>query len=175
MNADEDKQEIEGEETLASKFDESSEIYPLSSINIDKGGMSLFEIKRRCERGDIILNPDFQRNKVWDKNTKMCGNLLSILPSNVFPNKQLNIFYPQSIVTGRNIQSQCSQIINIGGKSSNKNLWSFKVDNTHKNFTNLHDRYLIIDNKIEIILTSGIDNLIDDSKDFTYIVRRHKQ
>lgn len=67
MNADEYRQEIEGEETLASEFDESSEIYPLSSINIEKGRMSLFEIKRRCERGDIILNPDFQRNKVWDK------------------------------------------------------------------------------------------------------------
>lgn len=92
-----------------------------------------------------------------------------------FPNKQLNIFYPQSIVAGQNIQSQCSQITKIGGKSSNKNLWSFKVDNTHQNFTNLHDRYLIIDNKIEIILTSGIDNLIDDFKDFTYIVRQIRQ
>lgn len=86
-----------------------------------------------------------------------------------FPNKQLNIFYPQSIVAGQNIQSQCSQIV------QNNSQWSFSPDRTHQNFTNLHDRYLIIDNKIEIILTSGIDNLIDDSKDFTYIVRRHKQ
>lgn len=92
-----------------------------------------------------------------------------------FPNKQLNIFYPQSIVAEQNIQPQCSQITKIGGKSSNKNLWSFKVDNTHQNFKNLHDRYLIIDNNIEIILTSGIDNFIDKSKDFTYIVRQHKQ
>ncbi len=86
-----------------------------------------------------------------------------------FPNKQLNIFYPQSIVAGQNIQSQCSQIV------QNNSQWSFSPDRTHQNFTNLHDRYLIIDNKIEIILTSGIDNLIDDSKDFTHIVRRHKQ
>lgn len=86
-----------------------------------------------------------------------------------FPNKQLNIFYPQSIVAEQNIQSQCSQIV------QNNSQWSFSPDRTHQNFTNLHDRYLIIDNKIEIILTSGIDNLIDDSKDFTYIVRRHKQ
>lgn len=28
-----------------------------------------------------------------------------------FPNKQLNIFYPQSIVAEQNIQSQCSQIV----------------------------------------------------------------
>ena len=41
----------------------------------------------------------------------------------------------------------------------------------NNNFLNLHDRYLIIDNKIEIILTSGFDYLFDNSKDFTYIVR----
>lgn len=67
------------------------------------------------------------------------------------------------------LQSQCSQIV------QNNSQWSFSPDRIHQNFKNLHDRYLIIDNKIEIILTSGIDNLIDDSKDFTYIVRRHKQ
>jgi len=33
------------------------------------------------------------------------------------------------------------------------------------------DRYLLIDNNIEIILTSGFDNLFDENKDFTYIVR----
>lgn len=101
-----------------------------------------------------------------------------------FPRKQLSILYPKEIDSNtintnphipKLTQEQCSEITKIGGKSPNKNLWSFKVDNTHQNFTNLHDRYLIIDNKIEIILTSGIDNLIDDSKDFTYIVRRHKQ
>ena len=67
------------------------------------------------------------------------------------------------------LQSQCSQIV------QNNSQWSFSPDRIHQNFKNLHDRYLIIDNKIEIILTSGIDNLIDDSKDFTYIVMRHKQ
>lgn len=69
MNADSNKklEEIEGEKTLESKFDDINEIYPLNSINIEKGRMSLFEIKRRCERGDIVLNPDFQRNKVWNK------------------------------------------------------------------------------------------------------------
>ena len=36
---------------------------------------------------------------------------------------------------------------------------------------NRHDRYLIVDDKIEIILTSGFDHLNDTSGDFTYIVR----
>ena len=35
-----------------------------------------------------------------------------------------------------------------------------------------HDRYIKVDNQIEIILTSGIDYLMDISKDFTYIVRK---
>lgn len=34
-----------------------------------------------------------------------------------------------------------------------------------------HDRYLIVDDKLEIILTSGFDHLNDTSGDFTYIVR----
>lgn len=37
-----------------------------------------------------------------------------------------------------------------------------------------HDRYLIIDNKIEVIFTSGIHHLMNDNKDFTCIVRQHK-
>ena len=63
----EHKIDIEGEETLDNISSDNDEIYPLSSISIEKGRMSLFEIKRRCERGDIILNPDFQRNEVWGK------------------------------------------------------------------------------------------------------------
>ncbi|EAI7213246.1 hypothetical protein CKW86_08890, partial [Campylobacter jejuni] len=35
----------------------------------------------------------------------------------------------------------------------------------------LHDRYIIVDKKIQIILTSGIDNLMNIKKDFTYIIR----
>lgn len=85
-----------------------------------------------------------------------------------FPNKQLNIFYPQSIATWQNIQTQCSQIIR------NNAQWRFRPDRIHQNFTNLHDRYLIIDNKIEVIFTSGIHHLMNNSKDFTYIVRQHK-
>lgn len=94
-----------------------------------------------------------------------------------FPKTQLNIFYPKEIDSNSkaspNIvkltQQQCSEIIQVG-----QSLWSFKPDRNHQRFSNLHDRYLIIDNKIEVILTSGIDNLMDTSKDFTYIVRQYK-
>ena len=34
-----------------------------------------------------------------------------------------------------------------------------------------HDRYLVLDDKLEIILTSGFDYLVKTEKEFTYIVR----
>lgn len=37
-----------------------------------------------------------------------------------------------------------------------------------------HDRYILIDQKVEIILTSGIDYLINNENDFTYIIRKLK-
>lgn len=91
-----------------------------------------------------------------------------------FPQK-LSIFYPKEIDSNNNAnpkipkltQQQCSQIIQVG-----QSLWSFKPDRNHQGFNNLHDRYLIIDNKIEIIFTSGIHHLINIDKDFTYIVRQ---
>lgn len=45
--------------------------------------------------------------------------------------------------------------------------WTLRDDN----FQDCHDRYLIIDNKVEIILTSGFWYLNNISKEITYIVR----
>lgn len=36
-----------------------------------------------------------------------------------------------------------------------------------------HDRYLVIDNKIEIILTSGFDHLSRNDKEISYIIRKY--
>lgn len=46
-----------------------------------------------------------------------------------------------------------------------------KPDKTHKNYIKNHDRYIIIDDKLEIILSSGVDYLFDTGKDFTYVIR----
>ncbi|MFY4691465.1 hypothetical protein ACOTVD_10555 [Campylobacter jejuni] len=53
--------ELEGENSLDTDDDENyKQIYPLEKIRIEKGRMSLFEIKRRQERGDIQLSPEFK-------------------------------------------------------------------------------------------------------------------
>ncbi|GFO73457.1 hypothetical protein BMR02_13395 [Methylococcaceae bacterium HT1] len=48
--------------------------------------------------------------------------------------------------------------------------WTIKCDKK-KTFINAHDRYLLIDNKIEIILSSGFDNLFSTNKDLTCVIR----
>ena len=45
-------------------------IYPASKIKIDRVQFSIFELKRRYDRGWICLDPDFQRNFVWKQKQK---------------------------------------------------------------------------------------------------------
>lgn len=45
-------------------------VYPASKIKIDRVQFSIFELKRRYDRGLICLDPDFQRNYVWKQKQK---------------------------------------------------------------------------------------------------------
>lgn len=119
---------------------------------------------------NYLLQPD--RNgqfNNWQSFIQFCSLLL--------PRKSLNIKYLQQISLARNnsnytiYQNSQQDIANICQN------WSWSIVSTQPN-TYSHDRYLIINNghsKIEIIFTSGICHLMNNSKDFTYIVRRHKQ
>ena len=104
-----------------------------------------------------------------------------------FPNKDLNIYYSQDNVTSNHTTRQqnsippsiesnnynyIQDIIDIGTTKNKR--WTFTKFSQNNSFNELHDRYLIVDNKIEIILTSGIYHLMHDNKDFTYIVRLYK-
>ncbi len=81
-----------------------------------------------------------------------------------FPKKPLKIFYPNCIKFKQELIDNLKEI---------SNSWKIEENKDHKNKTYiwLHDRYIIADNKIQIILTSGIDNLMKIEKDFTYIIR----
>lgn len=45
-------------------------VYPIVSLKIDRMQFSVFELKRRYDRGAIRLDPDFQRNYVWKSKQK---------------------------------------------------------------------------------------------------------
>lgn len=48
-----------------SKAEDEQCVYPTVNIKIDRVQFSVFELKRRYDRGTICLDPDFQRNYVW--------------------------------------------------------------------------------------------------------------
>ncbi|MEA2099896.1 MAG: DUF262 domain-containing protein [Campylobacterota bacterium] len=73
------EEDLENDESLTSKDDR---IYPNATVKIDKLQYSAFELKRQYEdkkRQNIILNPDFQRGKVWTEGKQKSELIESIL------------------------------------------------------------------------------------------------
>lgn len=76
--------EFEGEETINISQDDN--IYPLKEIRIDKGRMSIYEIKRKIDdtkRGNIKLDPAFQRgDEKWTikQNSELIESILMGIP-----------------------------------------------------------------------------------------------
>lgn len=89
--------------------------------------------------------------------------LLSFI-TQCFPQKPLTIYTKNN---PKDLQPLASEIKKI------YNDWHIKQANHSQcqAFSDLHDRYIVIDQKIQIILTSGIDHLIDKQKDFTYLIQ----
>lgn len=120
---------------------------------------ALEHLKSLLENANYIFVYDKFITTHWDSFKLFCENVL--------PKKRLTMHYPSQ----QNRHFKSNEIKEIC------TYWTCSIaDNRYSNYSyeDTHDRYLIIDGKIEVILTSGIDNLMDDSKDFTYIIRKHK-
>lgn len=63
---------IEHEYGLDINKEDNIPVYPMNGIQVDKGFYTVFELKRRFDAKEkrIILDSDFQREDVWDKNRK---------------------------------------------------------------------------------------------------------
>ena len=96
---------------------------------------------------------------LYDKYFSCKNNNIDLIKK-ILPQKKLEILYntikEEDI---KELEQWCEQ-------------WTFEKK---PQMTNRHDRYLIVDDKLEIILTSGFDHLNDTSSDFTYIVRPIQQ
>lgn len=66
----EDYDTIEVEKESGITDEKNVEDYPNLSIKIEQAQYSIFEIKRRYDKGKICLDPDFQRNSVWNLRQK---------------------------------------------------------------------------------------------------------
>jgi hypothetical protein len=110
-------------------------------------------IRALCADATSILIYDIYFEENWST-TKEFFQLL--------PTKKLTIYFginpKQTIKT--ELKNTCPQ-------------WTIKQDTQNK-LKNSHDRYLIIDNKIEIILSSGFYYLFKSNKDLNCLIREIK-
>jgi len=148
--------------------------YPYINIHSDKiernftATYSKNESRQKTIEHIKALCKDAQYIFIYDKfiNEKIIREIAKILPR-----KRLNIIHTQ-IYNDHTKQWELnlSQTQIMLFKNLCKD-WRIQEDrrNTYKNY---HDRYLLVDNQIEIILTSGFDYLFDEYKEFTYIVRK---
>jgi len=60
--------------------------YPIDEIQIRTESRTIFEVIRRIRRGQYVMNPDFQRDIVWDdkKQSRLIESVLMRLPLPVF-------------------------------------------------------------------------------------------
>lgn len=79
---------VEHEYGLDINNEDNIPVYPMNGIQVDKGFYTVFELKRRFDAKEkrIILDSDFQREDVWDKNRKseLVESVLMGLPLPVF-------------------------------------------------------------------------------------------
>lgn len=80
----------------------------------------------------------------------------------LFPKRELSVFLSRAKKLGiADVKKLC-------------NRWKVKHD-TNPRYRNAHDRYVLIDGKMEIVITSGIDYLFDTDKECTLLVRKVTQ
>ena len=133
--------------------------YPYVNINGDKieNNLTACFFKRESRQKAIehitALCKKAKTIYVYDKYSFQNNANVELL-KDVFPTKNLSIVYD-------------SQYIDISALKEYCEKWTF-IDRTLPEY---HDRYLVVDDKLEIILTSGFDYLIKTEKEFTYIVR----
>ncbi|WP_052356304.1 hypothetical protein [Bacteroides timonensis] len=81
----------------------------------------------------------------------------------ILPKKKIDIHY--SYDSAKDVGIRDEDVLKLKEICSD---WNFIKESI---LNKRHDRYLIIDNSIEIILSSGFDHLNNDNSDFTYLIR----
>jgi hypothetical protein len=148
-------------------LDKSNSDYPYINIfqdRIENNYSSTFykrESRLKAQEHIQALLKDADRIFIYDNHLISQWRSSKRFFIDLLPKKRLNIYYTNNQLK----QEHKSELRRVCQE------WSISEDMTNPQHRDLHDRYLIIDNKIEIILTSGFDYLFDESKDFTYIVR----
>lgn len=92
-------------------FSELTQIYPEANIKVEREQYPIFQLKRKYDREQIILDPDFQREEVWDNRQK------SELIESVLMGIPLPIFYLNETKDG--------QLVVVDGRQRLTTFFSF--------------------------------------------------
>lgn len=118
---------------------------------------AILHLKALCQNASSIYIYDPFLKKYQERSTQtIMDGIFSLLPRNA--------------ITLYCDESSFSQATKSEWKRKNNQL-NFRNVDTNSSYKGLHDRYLVIDRKVEIILSSGFDYLFDVQGDFTYVVR----
>ncbi|MCB5195709.1 hypothetical protein [Deefgea salmonis] len=109
-------------------------------------------IKELCMSANTIVAYDIYFFQ--SKNERLWKQLF-----NLFPNRKMSII---------NCSSQMNGI--TGKVKALCNSWTIKSD-TKKTYDGLHDRYLRIDDSVEVVFSSGFEYLFDKNKELSCIVK----
>ena len=114
-------------------------IYPASKIKIDRVQFSIFELKRRYDRGLICLDPDFQRNFVWKQKQK------SELIESVIMGIPLPLIYLAETMEGNLVIVDGRQRLTTFFHFMDNKLSDFEEDKKKRKFaTDIEDFQLVI-------------------------------
>ncbi|MCI0663069.1 MAG: DUF262 domain-containing protein, partial [Acidobacteria bacterium] len=91
-----DEEDIDSTEPIVDPFDPSK-------INVVREPMSIFQVMRKIQIGEIKLDPDFQRNVVWDS-TRQSRLIESILLKIPLPALYLDAVEPNEWVVVDGLQ-----------------------------------------------------------------------
>ncbi|KAF1082707.1 MAG: hypothetical protein GQF41_0474 [Candidatus Rifleibacterium amylolyticum] len=114
-------------------------------------------IQAQLKQAGHIFVYDKYLDDNWSNTKKFFNDLV--------PRKKLNVYYTDE-------QLSRTHISELKGMC---NEWYFAADRLNSAYRNLHDRYLLIDSRLEIILTSGFDNLFDLRTECTMVFRQLKK
>lgn len=167
---DQSLEELAGETVYKIILSEEKDDYPYVSVSEsrfknrytithspgDSRKKTIVYLQKLLEKAESIF--------IYDKHIKTRWQSCIMFFHEIIPKKPLAIFYTEG-----HLKTKESDIKSIFSG------WSVKADRTNKTYSNLHDRYLVIDSKVEIILTSGFDYLFDSSKELTIIINEISQ
>ena len=77
-----DEQDVEGLDTQGGSWGD----YPIDELLIRHESRTIYEVIRRIEKGSYVMDPDFQRDFIWeeDKQSKLIESVLMRIPLPVF-------------------------------------------------------------------------------------------